>query len=180
MAKKITLLTGSPRRGGNTDLLTDAFVKGALESGNEVFRFDTAALNIAACLDCKYCFQHAGECEQKDDMQEIYTALRQSEVLVLASPIYFFDFSAQLKLAIDRMYNSVGRPYPIKECALLLVCADNDASVADGAINTYQAIYSYLNWQNLGIVLQTGVSDKGEITGKDALVKAKKLGESIR
>jgi multimeric flavodoxin WrbA len=180
MSKKITVLTGSPRRNGNTDLLADAFIEGAKESGNEVFRFDTAAMNISGCLDCKYCFKNNGDCQQKDDMQKIYDALRQSETLVLASPIYWFDFSAQIKLAIDRMYSSIGKVYPIKECALLLVCADTDDAVADGAIATYKSMYSYLKWQNLGVILQTGVSDKGDIKDKDSLVKAKELGKSIQ
>jgi multimeric flavodoxin WrbA len=180
MAKKITVLTGSPRRGGNTDLLAEAFIKGAAAAGNEVFRFDTAALNIAPCVDCKYCFANEGDCQQKDDMQEIYAALRQSDTLVFASPVYWFDFTAQIKLAIDRLYNSVGKQYPIKECALLLACANPDGRVADGAITTYQGICKYFSWQNLGIILQSGVADKGAVNGKDSLVKAKELGESIK
>lgn len=179
MAKKIVVFTGSPRKNGNTDLLAEAFIDGAEESGNEVTRFDVARMEIHGCKDCKYCFKNDGKCRQDDDMQKIYPSLRECDVLVFASPIYWFDISAQIKSAIDRMFCAVGKPFPIKESALLLVCGDSNLAVADGAIKTYQLIADYLKWKDLGIVLQGGANDKGEIAGKEGLEKARELGETI-
>jgi multimeric flavodoxin WrbA len=176
VAKKITVLTGNPRKNCSTDLLVAAFIEGAEESGNEIFRFDTARLNISGCVDCKHCLKNDGVCQQDDDMQQVYQALRQSEVLVLASPVYWFAFSAQIKAAIDRMYSHIGKPYPIKECALLLAW---DAAAADGAITIYKAMCNYLNWKNLGIVLEANVKEKSDWAVKDIFVRAHELGKSI-
>jgi len=179
MAKNILVLNGSPRKGGNTEILADAFIEGAREAGHTVVKFNAAKMKINGCVDCKHCFTHKGECAQKDEMQEIYKALYKADMLVFASPIYWWGFSAQLKAVIDRMFVNESKPLPIKSSALLLVCADTEAGVAEPVISQYRKINGYLGWKDAGIIVQKGVSDKGDIIGKKSLIEARELGRNI-
>ena len=179
MGHKILVVTGSPRKSGNTDLLADAFVRGAEAAGNTVFRFDAGRAQIHGCLDCKSCITHEGKCAQDDDMQQAYGYLYECDVLVLASPIYFFSLSAQTKTFIDRLYCDIGKPFAVSSTALLTVQEDENASVASNAINTYRSIINYIGWENLGIVTVPSVRDAGAIVGNPKLGEAYSLGASI-
>ena len=100
--KNVLILSGSPRKGGNSDLLCDEFMRGAKESGNNVTKINVASKKIAPCHACYFCGEHGGECVYKDDMAEILQAMIDADVLVLASPVYFYSIDAQLKAVIDR------------------------------------------------------------------------------
>ena len=106
---KVTVLVGSPRKGGNTELMVDEFVKGAKEVGHEVEKILLADKNVGGCKACEYCFAHDGECVQKDDMTEIIKKLDETDCLVLASPIYWFNVTAQIKAVIDRFMQELPR-----------------------------------------------------------------------
>ena len=95
-------MSGSPRKGGNSDTLCDQFMKGAQEAGNEVEKVWVQGRKVAPCLACYYCKDHKGECAIKDDMKEILEKMLAADVLVLSSPVYFYSISAQLKAVIDR------------------------------------------------------------------------------
>ena len=179
MSENIVVLTGSPRQGGNSDMLAEAFVKGARESGKNVNVFKTADLKISGCLGCEYCFDNEGICFQNDDMGPILTALRETDVMVLVSPVYYFSISAQLKTAIDRTYALLEVKPPIKKAALLLTCADETTDVAEGAVVTFKNICKYSKWENAGIIIATGVGDIGDIKGRKELDQAEKLGLEI-
>lgn len=179
MSKNIVLITGSPRKNGNCDCLSAAFTEGAKSTGNTVIQFNAGRMNIKPCKGCQYCVKHDGICIQKDDMQTIHTALREADILVLASPVYWYDVTAQMKIVIDRMYVEMGKPFPIKESALLLCCGDTDESTAGGAVSLYNLILDYEKWQDLGILIATNVNEIGDIQGHPALKKANELGKSI-
>ena len=89
MAKKVLILSGSPRKGGNSDTLCDQFMKGAQEAGNEVEKIWVQGKKVAPCFACYYCNDHKGECAIKDDMKEILEKMLAADVLVLSSPVYF-------------------------------------------------------------------------------------------
>ncbi len=179
MAHKILVVTGSPRKKGNTSILADAFVEGAESAGNKVYLFDAGRAKIKGCIDCKSCFKNKGACKIKDDMQDAYKLLRKCDVLVLASPIYFFTISAQIKAFIDRMFCGVVKPFAVKSTVLLTVQEDKDPHVAENAISTYRSIIEYAGWKDLGIIAVPGVNDKGAIRGNPKLEEARKLGASI-
>ena len=101
---KIVVLNGSPRKGGNTEIMTQAFTKGAEKKGHEVVNLPVGTMKIRGCMACEYCFSHNGECAQKDDMTQVYAELKDADMVVFASPIYWFDITAQLKAVIDRLY----------------------------------------------------------------------------
>lgn len=180
MSKNIVVITGSPRAGGNTDMLADAFIEGAAESGNTVRRFNAARMHVSGCLDCKYCFSHEGKCALDDDMQEVCAALREADVLVLASPVYWYGLSGQIKIVIDRMFAGCRKPFPVASAVLLLVYGDPDADAAVPAVTHFKAVSHYMGWKNIGIVTQGGVHAAGEIRGSMSLTDAEELGRSIR
>lgn len=179
MGKKVLVLCGSSRKDGNTERLAQAFIEGARSAGNEVEKIGLCQMNILPCIDCKYCYRHEGQCILKDDMQKIYEELKAAEVLVLASPVYFYNFPSKLKAVIDRLHNPIRDTFRIKETCLLTAYADQGAEVCEPMIKTYKAIADYLGWKNIGIVYADGVEEKGSINGKEALKVAEQLGKTI-
>ena len=105
---KICILNGAGKKNGNTAALVNAFREGAQNAGNEVMEFFIQSMNIKGCMDCQGCARKpAGDlapCVQKDDMQQIYDSFIDCDVVVFATPVYWFTISAQLKLAVDRLY----------------------------------------------------------------------------
>ena len=102
MSKKVLILSGSPRKGGNSDVLCDAFMKGAQEAGNEVEKIFLRSKKIGYCNACYYCKKSGGVCAIKDDMAEILEKMHWADVIVMASPVYFYSIDAQMKTVIDR------------------------------------------------------------------------------
>ena len=166
---KIVVLNGSPRKGGNTEIMAQAFAKAARKNQNEVSILDVASMNIRGCLGCKYCWAHKGECIQKDDMGKVFAALADADMVVFASPIYWFDITAQMKTVIDRLYagGSVGFHFRV---------ADH---VFDAAIAQYKAMTSYLKWEDMGIITVPNMETKGSMTTAPNLAAVIRLGESL-
>ena len=179
MSKNIVILSGSPRKGGNTDLLTDAFVKGAQSAGKTVTLFRVADMRIGGCLGCAYCHSHDGTCIQQDDMPQILDALKSAEAVVYASPIYYAGVTAQLKAAIDRGYALLRQYVPWKKGALLLTFGHAQESMADPTIAMYRAILGFKGLEDGGVIVSAGMHDKGEIQGHPALAQAEQLGRDI-
>lgn len=185
MSKNIVVLSGSPRKGGNTDTLAAAFIEGAQTAGKNVTLFRVADMKIGGCLGCEGCEQKGVVCVQKDSMLEIFDALQNADALVLASPVYYFSVSAQLKLAIDRIYalrricKNNGVKIPIKKAALLMPCADETIDTASGAIEMLKHMCAYYKWENGGAIIATGLHKPGDIDGRAELEEARELGRSI-
>ena len=126
MSKRILILTGSPRRGGNSDLMADAFAKGASEAGNSVVQFNTAHKHIQGCRACDNCFSKENKaCIFNDDFNELASLMAESDVIVFCTPLYWYSFPTQIKAAIDKFYSFIigKKDVPIKEC-MLLSCGD--------------------------------------------------------
>lgn len=183
MGKNILVVTGSPRKNGNSNMLADAFIKGALKKGHTVNRFDSAFKTIGGCRACDACWSKGSACFYKDGFSELAPMLEEADVMVFVSPLYWFGMSAQLKAAIDKMYAydspNCTKPLKIKECLLLTCAAEKDTAVFDGIIGTYRGIANYLNWSDAGILSVPAVSKAGEITHTEALEKAEQLGSSL-
>lgn len=177
--KHIVLLNGSARPGGNTTLLADAFLRGAEASGCRVTAFSLRRMKIKPCRACDHCVRHIGRCVLRDDMHHIYEALETADAIVFASPVYFYTFSAQIKAAIDRLYNPIRDSFPIMSCALLAVCADDGAETFLPMIDAYRAIAQYLKWDDRGVITAHGLTQKGDIAGHPALAAAESLGRSF-
>ena len=179
MSKNIVVLSGSPRKQGNTEKLAAAFIESAKSAGKNVVAFRTADMKIGGCAGCKHCFEEKGVCAQKDDMPPILEALKSADAIVFVSPIYYFDMTAQLKLAIDRTFALHGIGTSIKRAAFLMTCGDSSERAAEGAVVTYNHICAYSKWEDAGVIIATGLHEPGEIDGRDELKAAKQLGLDI-
>ena len=125
MNKRVLILSGSPRMNGNSDLLCDEFARGATEAGHNVEKIRVSEKNIHPCIACYHCSKNSGACVFKDDMAEILQKMIDADVLVLASPVYFYSIDAQLKAVIDR---TVARWLEVKnkEFYYITTMADNE------------------------------------------------------
>lgn len=183
MNKKIVVLNGSPRRNGNSSALVAEFTKGAQEAGNTVTEFFLDRMNIHGC---KGCFGgHSSRecpCVQKDDMNQIYPAVKECDVIVLASPLYYWNMSGQIRTAIDRLFaleegdGNLLRGHG-RSCALLMAAEGHDF---DDVALYYDHLARHLQWNNLGKVLAGGNDKAGDIKGKPELQDAYELGKSIQ
>ena len=129
MKKSILVLTGSPRIGGNSDLLADAFIKGANNAGHEVIKCEVGRKNIQGCKACDTCYSRGRPCSFDDDFNDIAPLIEKADVIVFVTPLYWFTFPAQLKAVIDKMYSFLigKRNQKIKE-SLLLVCGETETA----------------------------------------------------
>ena len=126
---KVLVMNGSPRPQGNTVRMIEAFRESAEAAGHEVLRYDVCRMDIRGCMACEYCHgKGGGECIIKDDMHKIYADLRDTELLILAAPIYYHGISGQLKCAIDRFYSALypKAPESLKGIAMFLASGDKD------------------------------------------------------
>jgi multimeric flavodoxin WrbA len=181
MSKRILVLTGSPRKGGNTDKLADAFITGAKQAGHTTEIFTTADKHIKGCIDCQTCFSRGSACSIPDDFASLAPLMEQADMIVFATPLYCFSFPMQLKAAIDKLYSFLigKRPLKIKECILLVNGGVQDESKFEGIVKSYQFIAEFFNWKDSGIIIVTGLHDKNDILKTDGLIRAEALGKSI-
>jgi len=181
--KNILVLTGSARKNGNSDRMADTFIKEALSVGHEVTKFETAKKEIRGCIACETCWSKGKPCSFQDDFDELAPLLETADVIVFATPLYWFTFPAQIKAFIDKLYAYAGknclRPLKIKECLLLVCGADDNLKIFDGIIATYKEIAHYMKWEDKGIVAVPKVNKKGDIEATDGLVKAKEYGKML-
>ncbi|MBR4444523.1 MAG: flavodoxin family protein [Solobacterium sp.] len=149
---KILILNGSPHMHGNTSKMTEAFAKSAEEAGHSVMEVRTAFLKVAGCRGCEYCrTKEKGVCVQKDDMQEIYEKILASDMIVFASPIYYFSLSAQLQAVIQRTY-AIDIPKNVRKTALFL--SSGSKYVYGPAVTQYlHSLVEYWGVENVGIYM---------------------------
>ena len=181
MGKNIVVLNGSPRSKGNTSALVREFTRGAEEAGHTVTEFFLDGMDIHGC---KGCFGgHSGRdcpCVQRDDMDQIYPAVKDCHVVVLASPLYYWTISGQLKLAFDRLFAVAecdpDLANPKKESVLLMAAEGHGF---EETLYWYDHLEQHLGWKSLGRVLCGGVMNLGDIAGREELHQAFELGRSI-
>ena len=181
MGKKIVVLNGSPRMKGNTAALIREFTRGAEEAGHQVVRFDLQKMDIHPCLGC---YQGGKDpespCVQKDGMLDIYPHYKQADVVVLASPLYYWTVSGQLKCAFDRLFAvaecNPNYANPQKECVLLMAAEGNGF---EETVYWYERLMGHLGWTDVGRVLCGGVTAVGDIEGNPKLEEARQLGRSL-
>ncbi len=156
---KIAVFNGSPRK-MNTSAMVDAFVAGAREAGHEVEIYQVGRMKIAGCLGCEYCHgKGQGACVQKDDLEKIMPAYREADMIVYASPIYYFAMTAQMYAAMQRVY-CIGKPVNAKKAALLL--NSYSPNVHSGAIATYKDATAYMGMEDMGIYIFTDADNGNE------------------
>lgn len=173
---KIVVLTGSPRRNGNTNHLAGQFIKGAEEAGHEVYRFDCAQRKVSPCIACNRCGMN-GQCIFSDDFEELRPHLVAADMVVFATPMYYFGFSSQLKAVIDRFYALNGQiKGNMKQSVLLMAYTDTAAEEAEPMLSHYHTLLRYLGWKDSGTVVAAGMWPAGAVNGTEYSWQAYELG----
>jgi multimeric flavodoxin WrbA len=184
MSKQILILKASPRERGNSAALADKVADGARAAGAEVESIHLHSLDIRPCDACDLCREGNGECVIDDDMQSLYPKVRTADAIVIASPVYWFTYSAQAKLFIDRWYALVGeKPNPLKgkQFALVLTYGDTDLYTSGGinAIRAFEDMTRYLHGELVGCVYGSGDAPGDMQKQPTVLEEAFKLGQKV-
>lgn len=176
---KIVVLTGSPRMNGNTSHMASQFIKGAEEAGHEVYRFDCAKHKIGGCIACNACGMN-GDCILHDDFAELRPHLIEADMVVFATPMYYFGFSSQLKAVIDRFYAINGTIKGArKRSAFLMAYADTAPKEAEPMTLHYKTLIDYLGWTDCGMVVAPGMWPAGAVENTKYSRAAYELGKSL-
>lgn len=178
MKKNVVILSASPRRKGNSDILCDEFMKGATEASHDVEKIFLADKNIKYCTGCGVC-NTTHECVQKDDMKEILVKLLKADVIVMASPVYFYTINAQMKTLIDRIvpqYTSLSN----KKFYFIITAAETDLNMMERSIECFRGLLDCLeNPTEKGVIYGVGAWQKGEIKGTKAMQEAYEMGKNV-
>lgn len=177
MSKKIVVISSTPRKNGNSDILSDEFIKGALDAGHQAEKIRLSEKNINYCTGCCSCISKPGRCVQPDEMNDILQKLLEADVMVFASPVYFRSFNGQMKTFIDRV------------CPIYPMIHDKDvcfiASAAGGSFpvnstfDSFRVFTDCLDVQEKGTVSVTGLWDAGKVKNTKAMGEAYNLGKNV-
>lgn len=178
---KITIITGSPRKGGNTFAMVDAFIKAAEAKGHEVVRFDVAMMKIGGCHACMTCFKTGRACSFDDDFNTIAPHILDADAVVYAMPVYWYSIPSQIKGVIDRVFSLVvgGKAVAGKKCGIITCCEEHDATVMDGVTMPLKRTFHLLKWDFVGEVCIPGVYNVGDIQNTDGCTQAAALAEKF-
>lgn len=176
--KKVLVLSSSPRRGGNSDILCDQFILGAKEAGNQAEKIFLKDKKINYCLGCGAC-QKSGSCAQKDDMEGILDKMVDADVIVMATPVYFYSMSAQMKTLIDRTcprYTEISN----KQFHIIATAADGSEDALEETITGFRGFFRCLdNAEEAGIIAGISAWNIGDIKGQQAMKQAFACGTNV-
>ena len=181
MSKKIVVITGSPRKNGNSFAMTEAFIKAAEEKGHTVTRFDAAMMKLGGCHACETCYKTGKACSFVDDFNTIAPAVLEADGIVLTMPVYWYSIPSQIKAVIDRLYSLVvgGKDIAGKECAVIACCEEEDLTVLDGVRIPMERTAALNKWKMVGEVLVPGVLNEGDIDKTDGCAQAAALADKF-
>ncbi|MDE6138384.1 MAG: flavodoxin family protein [Candidatus Gastranaerophilales bacterium] len=180
MSKKVLIISSTPRKGGNSDILCDEFQRGAQEAGNEVEKIFLRDKKINYCSGCGYCNTNDyTACSQKDDMNEILEKIVNADVIVMATPVYFYTMCGQMKTFIDRWCarytHIIG-----KEFYFIITAADNNARALYRTLEEYRGLLDCLSSPlEKGVIMGAGVWQKGDVFATDYPKQAYEMGKLV-
>lgn len=178
MSKKVLILSSSPRKHGNSNALCDRFMEGAVEAKHQVEKVVLAEKQINYCTGCYAC-KGNGRCAQKDDMAQVLDSMMAADVIVMATPVYFYTMCAQMKTVIDRTvarYTKIAK----KEFYFIVTAADSNKAALERTIEGFRAFTSCLpGAKEKGVVYGTGVWEMGDILKSRAMKQAYEMGKAL-
>ena len=180
MSKRILIISTSLRQHSNSDMLAQAFLKGARDAGHIVEKISLQGKCIAFCKGCLAC-QQLGHCVIQDDALTITEAIKHADIVVWATPIYYYEMSGQMKTMIDRANSLYSTNYAFRDVYLLSSAAEDAPGVDERAIHGLEGwIACYEKARLAGTVFAGGVNEPGEIQNHPALQKAYDMGHAIQ
>ncbi len=178
MAKKVVVLSASPRRGGNSDLLCDEFVRGATEAGHQVEKVFLRDKRIGHCTACDACQGNGGRCVQQDDMAGALDAMIRADVIVMATPVYFYTMNGQMKTLIDRTYARYSE-ISGKEFYFIITAAVKREDLLERTVEGFRGFTSCLGRpREKGVIYGTGAWNVGDIKKSPVMGQAFEMGKS--
>ena len=178
---KIVVITGSPRKNGNSFAMTEAFIHEAEQRGHSVRRLDAAFLKIGGGQACMTCYKTGKACSFDDDFNDIAPAILEADAVVFTMPVYWYSIPAQIKGAIDRLFSLVvgGKEVAGKKWGLIACCEEDDTTVLDGVRIPMERTAALLQWEMVGEVLIPGVLNVGDIDHTDGCQQAAALADKF-
>ena len=179
---KIVVLTGSPRRKGNTFAMVDSFKEAALSKGHTITQFDTAFMRVAGCRGCDKCYSREGACIYRHEFNKVVEPVLDADFILIAAPVYWYTFPAQVKAVIDHFYAFCvgGKDFKGKQCALISCCAEETPETFDGIRFAFEKTMQYLQCEIVDEILIPGVTNPGDIKQTDGEERAAKLALSLK
>jgi multimeric flavodoxin WrbA len=175
---KIVVIAGSPHKAGTSALLADKFIEGAESKGHECFRFNAAFEDTHPCLGCDHCGMN-GPCVYNDAIStKLMPKMLEADMIVLATPLYYFGMSAQIKTVIDRFYSRTGSLHN-KKSILMATAWDSNNWTMEALVHHYETLVKYMQWKDCGKILAVGCGTRSMIERSDFPQQAYKLGASI-
>ncbi len=180
MGKKILVISASPRKGGNSDLLCDQFIKGAKEAGHDAGKIYVIDKRIEYCTGCGACYNGGNPCSLKDDMAEVLDKMIAADVIVMATPVYFYTMAGQMKTLIDRTcsrYTEIKN----KKFYFIAAAADSNKNSIERTIEEFRGFISCLSGaKEKGVIYGTGAWQMGDIKEKPSMTAAYEAGKSVK
>lgn len=176
---RVLILSGSPRRNGNSDLLCNEFMKGAQDANHEVTKIFIRDKTIHYCTACEACQKNIGKCHQNDDMSDILEQMLASDVIVMASPVYFYTMDGQMKTLIDR---TVAKYLELinKDFYFIVTAADDNKKALEKTVEGFRGFTDCLHGATeKGVIYGTGVYEKGAIVGNTVMKQAYEMGKNL-
>lgn len=179
MSKNVIVISTSPRKNGNSEMLADEFVRGAKEAGNNAEKISLYDKTIGFCKGCFSC-KKTHKCIIRDDVESILQKMLAADVVVFATPIYYYEMCGQMKTLLDRCNPMYFSEYSFRDIYLLAPAADDDGGAIDGAVNGLKGWIACFPKTGLaGTVFAGGVNAVGEIKGHPSLKKAYEMGKAV-
>lgn len=179
MSKNVLIISSSPRKGSNSETLAASFAKGAEEAGHKVETVYLRKKNYGFCKGCLACLK-VGHCVIDDDAVEIATKMHDADVLVFATPVYYYSVSGQLKTMLDRANPLFDSDYAFTKAYLLATAAEDGEETVEGTVKAVQGwVDCFERCELAGTVFAGGVNGVGDIAGHPALEKAYQMGKEV-
>lgn len=179
MKKKILVVSASPRKEGNSDLLCDQFISGATEAGHQIEKMSLRDRKINYCTACDACQKNGGRCVQKDGMAEILERMISADVIVMATPVYFYSMNGQMKTLIDRTYARYTE-ISNKEMCFIMTAAVGKKDLLERTLESFRGFTACLTGaQEKGVIYGTGAWNKGDIKKSPAMSQAYEMGKNV-
>lgn len=179
MSKNIVIISSSPRKGGNSDTMADEFLRGAVEAGNTVEKINIRDIELKFCIGCLSC-QRTGKCVLRDDMNALYDTVQRADILVFATPVYYYGMTGQLKTFLDRLNPLFSKDNSFKDIYVLMSAAEDEDSAMDGTINGVQCWIDCFDGVVIKEVLRgIGLTDPRDIDKTDFKRQAYEMGKAV-
>ena len=178
--KNVLVVTGSPRKNGNSNTLAEQFIRGARDAGHTVSRFDAGLSTVRGCTACNHCHMNGPCILDDDDFGSVRERIVAADAILFASPVYYYNISTQIKAVMDRFYAINGRIHVHKRAAFLLTLANSDMERVQPIIDFFRrGFFDYLGWEYAGHLVGTGLWPVGAVNGTRYMDEAYRLGRNI-